>query len=103
MNVLKEQDARRREKLARLQRDFRITMFQVRETELETRMEELEDEKEELVWEHEEAVRWWKSRCAEFTAEAEAKTLELAAEEEERNKIEVGVRIFNKMDLFTHA
>jgi chromosome segregation ATPase len=48
MNVLAEQDGIRREKIARLQRDFKIAMFQAKESELEARIEDLEDENAHL-------------------------------------------------------
>lgn len=47
--VLREQEVTRQEKVARIQRDFQITMFQIRESELTSHIEDLEDEKEELV------------------------------------------------------
>ncbi|KAF7330535.1 NFX1-type zinc finger-containing protein 1 [Mycena venus] len=41
--LLKEMELCRQEKVARLHRDFQITMFRIREGELETKIEELED------------------------------------------------------------
>ncbi|KAL0955090.1 hypothetical protein HGRIS_004007 [Hohenbuehelia grisea] len=43
LNVLNEQDNLRKERLARLQRDFKLTMFQQKEAQLERRIWELED------------------------------------------------------------
>jgi hypothetical protein len=83
MNVLKELDAVRKEKLKRLQRDFRITMFQVREAELERRTLELEDENELMRDEYEEKVRGWNAASAEYAAQVKAKHNKLAVEKEE--------------------
>ncbi|KAL6307412.1 hypothetical protein BKA93DRAFT_768090 [Sparassis latifolia] len=44
VSVLKEREEVRRERLARLQRDFRLVTFQLRETELEERVATLEAE-----------------------------------------------------------
>ncbi|KAJ6576428.1 hypothetical protein DFH09DRAFT_836429, partial [Mycena vulgaris] len=41
--LLKEMELCRQEKVARLHRDFQITMFRVREAELDAQVEELED------------------------------------------------------------
>ncbi|KAJ7104158.1 hypothetical protein B0H15DRAFT_11769 [Mycena belliarum] len=41
--LLKEMELRRQEKVARLHRDFQITMFRIREAELDAQIEELED------------------------------------------------------------
>ncbi|KAJ6531791.1 hypothetical protein B0H19DRAFT_1081751 [Mycena capillaripes] len=41
--LLKEMELSRQEKVARLHRDFQITMFRIREGELEAKVEELED------------------------------------------------------------
>ncbi|KAJ7274431.1 hypothetical protein B0H12DRAFT_1088706 [Mycena haematopus] len=41
--LLKEMDLVRQEKVARLHRDFQLTMFRIREGELDTKVEELED------------------------------------------------------------
>ncbi|KAG1747248.1 uncharacterized protein EDB91DRAFT_1117197 [Suillus paluster] len=40
--VLKEREIARRERLARIQRDYKITMFQAREAELESQIEDLQ-------------------------------------------------------------
>jgi hypothetical protein len=82
-NVLKELDAVRKEKLKRLQRDFRITMFQVKEAELERRVLELEDENELMRDEYEEKVRGWNAASAEYAAQVKAKHNKLAVEREE--------------------
>ncbi|KAK7033087.1 putative glycoside hydrolase family 13 protein [Favolaschia claudopus] len=41
--LLQEMDLSRQEKVARLHRDFQLTMFRIREAELEAKVEELED------------------------------------------------------------
>ncbi|KAF8206480.1 hypothetical protein K438DRAFT_1917819 [Mycena galopus ATCC 62051] len=42
-SILKEMELCREEKVARLHRDFQLTMFRIREAELEAKIEELED------------------------------------------------------------
>ena len=54
--VLNEQKALREEKLLRLQRDFRIAMFDAKERELEERVVELEERVVELEEENERMV-----------------------------------------------
>ncbi|EIW84268.1 hypothetical protein CONPUDRAFT_33782, partial [Coniophora puteana RWD-64-598 SS2] len=46
LSVLKEREALRRESVALLQRDFRLSLFQQRETELENQIMELQEELE---------------------------------------------------------
>lgn len=99
--VVKEKDVARRERIAILQRDYRITMFQVKESELEGKIADLEDEIEELrlqgeedanalVMQHQEAVEKLRTKCAQFAGEATQKTSELAAMGKEKDRIEVG-------------
>jgi hypothetical protein len=89
MNVLKESDAMRKEKLKRLQRDFRITMFQMKEAELEERIQELEDEKESIMAEHEEKTRRMKATYTGYAAQIKAKNEELATARGKREELEV--------------
>jgi hypothetical protein len=83
MNVLKELEAVRKEKLKRLQRDFRITMFQVEEAEFERRIVELEEEKEIMRVEYEEKVKKVKAASEEYAAQVKAEYNELVVENEE--------------------
>lgn len=53
-NVLTELNATRREKLARIQRDFKLFLFKSKEGELDTRLNELEDENYALQESHAE-------------------------------------------------
>jgi vacuolar-type H+-ATPase catalytic subunit A/Vma1 len=88
-NALKELNAVRKEKLKRLQRDFRITMFQVKEAELERRIQELENESQSMSIEYEERIRRLKAASAEYAAQAKAKDDELAVAEQEKEELEV--------------
>jgi maltodextrin utilization protein YvdJ len=88
-NALKELDAVRKEKLKRLQRDFRITMFQVKEAELERRIQELENESQSMSIEYEERIRRLKAASAEYAAQVKAKDDELAVAEQEKEELEV--------------
>ena len=89
MNVLKELDVVRKEKLKRLQRDYRITMFQVKETELEGRVLELEDEEQSMRDEYERKLRRLKATTTKYAAQAKANQDELAVAQQEREELEV--------------
>lgn len=89
MGTLRELDALRREKAVRLQRDFRLTLFQIRETELEMRIAEIQDEREELVVSHEEVVRKLKGKYAECAAQLTAGQDRLEVAEQERRELQV--------------
>ena len=89
MSVLKELDAMRKEKLKRLQRDFRITMFQVKEAELEGRVLELEDQKESMIGQYEEKIRRSKVLSVDYAAQVKAKHDKFAAVEQEKEELEV--------------
>ncbi|KAG5642583.1 hypothetical protein DXG03_002534 [Asterophora parasitica] len=87
INVLKELDAARKEKLLRLQRDFRITMFQAREAELEERIRELEEASDAKDAAIEESARRLKTRNAQLIAQAQAKDQELAVADEQKEEL----------------
>ncbi|KAG6897048.1 hypothetical protein C0992_004457 [Termitomyces sp. T32_za158] len=101
MNILKEQDVTRKEKLLRLQRDFRITMFQAREAELEDKIRDLEEDREDLIADFEEAGRQHDQRSAEYVATLDAKNEEIAVYEGERAELQVEmapVMVYNHVD-----
>jgi hypothetical protein len=98
--VVKEKDVARQERVARLQRDYRITMFQVKESELEGMIQELEEEIEDmkkkgeedtnaLVVQYQEAADKLRTKCEQFASEAAQKTKELAAVQKDKDKMEV--------------
>lgn len=100
MRVLREQDAARAERIAVLQRDFRITMFQVKEGELEGRVAELEEELEEVVMKGAEdmgeIVKQYhgilgkqKARYKVLTEEVKARADEVVAAQKERDDLQV--------------
>ncbi|KIM39828.1 hypothetical protein M413DRAFT_446748 [Hebeloma cylindrosporum] len=66
--VIKEMSITREEKLQRVTRDFKITLFQLKEEEMERKIEELEEEKANLVEEFESALRQEKERSAEISS-----------------------------------
>jgi hypothetical protein len=90
-NVLQELDAVRKEKLKRLQRDYRITMFQVKEAHLERKILELEDEKESMRGEYEERVGRLKAASTEYAAHLKAEHDKRSAAEQEKEELEVKV------------
>ncbi|KAF9267759.1 hypothetical protein L218DRAFT_954955 [Marasmius fiardii PR-910] len=71
-NVLIEQAARRKEKLAVAQRDFMITKFQIRESELERAIEEEEGKASEAKMRYEQEIRLLKGKVAELVAHVHA-------------------------------
>ncbi|KAJ7650275.1 hypothetical protein FB45DRAFT_887458 [Roridomyces roridus] len=79
--VLKEMEVIRQEKVARLHRDFQITMFGVRETELEMKIEDLE---EDLV----EARRGKETRDDEVGEQIQELDEQITALVEERSALE---------------
>lgn len=83
MTVLKELEAVRKEKLKRLQRDFRITMFQAKEAELEQRILELGEEKEMMRDDYEGKVKTLKAASEEYAAQVKVEYDELAIEKDE--------------------
>ncbi|KAF9450876.1 hypothetical protein P691DRAFT_725087 [Macrolepiota fuliginosa MF-IS2] len=85
LNVLNEQKALRKEKLLRLQRDFRITMFHASERELEERIVELEDENERMIEERKELAVELKKRFAQLIAQLRLKDVEIADLNSERD------------------
>ena len=66
VNTLQEMKITREEKLLRLQRDFKITLFQTKEEELERRVEDVEDEKTRLMEVNELVVQKMQNKCAEY-------------------------------------
>lgn len=97
--VVKEKDVTRMQIVAKLQRDFRILTFQVRESELERRIEELENTIEDiraqneedvdaLVVQYQEAAETLKVRCADLAQEAAQSSRDLAKVQKLRDKIE---------------
>jgi hypothetical protein len=87
--LLAEQDATRRERVARLQRDARILAFQISESELQAKLEDMEDERELLLQKHKKALEKLKSQNAEMIARVNELTAERAEDEGEREQLEV--------------
>ena len=90
MNVLNEQKALREEKLLRLQRDFRITMFYAKERELEERIMELEEENERMASERKELALVLKKKLSIIIAQLQSKDVEIENISSERDVAEVG-------------
>ena len=86
---LKEMEATRHEKLQRLQRDYKIKLFQMQEEELEIRMEEVEYEKSILEENYGIFVEKLKEKCAEYAVGLKDAREALARSEEERKEKEV--------------
>ncbi|KAG5220036.1 glycoside hydrolase family protein [Salix suchowensis] len=101
-NVLKERNRTRLEKVARLQRDFKITMFQARENELERQVEDLTLELQSLTTSKENemaekesssaaALKRIKAEYAEYVAQAEADAAGYVEVEDERDQLQTSL------------
>lgn len=98
-NALQEMKFTRDEKLLRLQRDFRIKLFQIREEELERKIEEMEAEKRRNKGNSDLIVRKLEAKCAELLIQLKEEKEEWAVAERERDEIE---RVLTKLRE-THA
>lgn len=88
-DILLEQDFTRTEKLLRLTKDNRITMFQIREAELEAQIEELQEEREFLSSNHEAQLQRWKVRVGDFVVQFKDLAARLKTAEREKEEVEV--------------
>ncbi|KAG6842305.1 hypothetical protein C0991_010593 [Blastosporella zonata] len=88
MNILKEQDVTRKEKILRQQRDFKITMFQMREEELEEKIWELEEEREAIAASIEAGESQQDQRIAEYVTQIHAKNHELARSDLDKESLQ---------------
>lgn len=100
MSVLEEREVARMERVKSMQRDYKLVMFQGRETELELRVEELEEElegaKEEaesgqtgLADAYEEQMEKLKAKCKELVGQVKEKNAQLAEVITEKEDTEV--------------
>ena len=92
VTVLKMQEVARQEQLKRLQRDYKITMFQAREAELEAQishLEELRDEATGANASYEKTAQELKARCTSLADEVKSKAAEIQAAHKRREQIEV--------------
>ena len=92
MNALKEMKITRDEKLLRLQRDFKITLFQIKEEELERRVEVVEDEKASLIQTNRLVVQKLQEKCAEYLIKLRDTQALLSRAEKETEEKEVRTR-----------
>jgi hypothetical protein len=98
--VLKEREITRREKLARMQRDYRITMFQAREAELESQIEDLQAELDHQAAQTEHSLKSQdeqyqktildlQAKHATLSSELKQKSDEVVAAHQQREDVEV--------------
>ena len=92
MNTLQEMKITRDEKLLRLQRDFKITLFQIKEEELERRVEAVEDEKTSLMHTNGLVVQKLQEKCAECVIKLRDAQALLSRAEKEKEVKEVRTR-----------
>jgi hypothetical protein len=89
LSVLKCADDARLQQVARLQRDYRLTLFQIRESELETRISELEEELGDLTARNESALQKTATQHAHLAAQLEAKHDALQAAHDVKDELQV--------------
>ncbi|THH06435.1 hypothetical protein EW145_g4102 [Phellinidium pouzarii] len=69
LNVLREKEDNRRERIAVLHRDYKLTLFQAKEGDLEARIADYEDALEELAEQNDELTRQNEEDAKEFEAQ----------------------------------
>ena len=89
VNTLKEMKITREEKLLRLQRDFKITLFQMNEEELERRVEDVEDEKTALMETNGLVVQKLQEKCADYVIKLRDTQASLSRAEKGKEENEV--------------
>ena len=89
MNTLKEMKITRDEKLLRLQRDFKISLFQMKEEELERRVEDVEVEKTTLMETNDLVVQKLQEKCADYVIKLRDILTSLSRVEKEKEEKEV--------------
>ena len=92
VTILKMQDDVRKEQLKRLQRDYKINMFQAREVELEAQLDELaglRDAAEVNSSQFETLLSDLNARCTTLDDEVKAKTAEIQTIHKQREQSEV--------------
>lgn len=89
VNTLQEMKISREEKLLRLQRDFKITLFQIKEGELERRVEDVEDEKTRLIESNRLVVQKMQEKCADYVIQLRDTQASLSQAEKEKEEKEV--------------
>ena len=93
--VVREMAVTRAEKLQRLQRDFKLKLFQIKEEELEMRVDEVETLRRSEVEEMEEALGREERRAASITTKLKETKEALARSVKERDDKEVGARMIS--------
>ncbi|KAH7884736.1 hypothetical protein F5I97DRAFT_1891611 [Phlebopus sp. FC_14] len=93
--VMKMQEVARNERLKRLQRDYKITMFQTRESELMSHIEEVGercDQAEEAKTRYEKFNHDLETKCAGLVDEVKTKTTEVQDIQRQREQVEDDLR-----------
>lgn len=101
--VVKEREITRRERLARIQRDYKITMFQAREAELESRIEDLQADLDSRMaqteyslkardQQYQKTIQDLRTRDVTLSAELKLKSDEIVAAHKQREDVEDELR-----------
>ena len=102
MNTLKEMKITRDEKLLRLQRDFKITLFQMKEEELERRVEDAEYEKTTLMENNGLIVQKLQEKCADYVIKLRDTQASLSRAEKEKEATEVTLYFLSNFSHLTY-
>jgi len=87
--TLQEMGVSREEKLQRMQRDFKIKLFQLKEEELERKLEEVEEYKAAGEETYDLALQKFRDKCADLMIELKETRASLAKTEKEKAETEV--------------
>lgn len=101
--MLKEREVARRERLARIQRDYKITIFQAREAELESQIEDLQADLDSRVaqteyslksrdQQYQKTILELRTRDATLSSELKLKSDEIVAAHKQREDVEDELR-----------
>ncbi|KAG2074269.1 hypothetical protein BDR04DRAFT_1093493 [Suillus decipiens] len=101
--MLKEREVARRERLARIQRDYKITMFQAREAELESQIEDLQADLDSRVaqaeylfksqdQQHQKTILELRTRDATLSSKLKLKSDEIVTAHKQREDVEDELR-----------
>ena len=88
-NVIREMRITREEKLARVRRDYKITLFKMNEEKMVRQIEELEDEKDDLLDQHAEEMNAAKAKYDEVIAQVKHLGVQLSKAKKEAQDKEV--------------
>jgi hypothetical protein len=87
--TLAEMGVAREEKVRRVQRDYKLKLFQMHEEELERKLEEVEAERYDLQEQREVIMRKWTDQCIDYATKLKDTRETLVRSENEKQDTEV--------------